>query len=200
MAGSGNILRVDDLFWSFSRSDFGQRRIALFFSCSSAHTGHDISSMGPYGFLLLLVLRETHLRSVGGSGAEYESEYIPEPSDQELTFFLLYAIYPPTAVPRGGDDVDSVSVLRNGRRHLRRGDYASSRPGRDGWDPGALRPPRLRQGDTFLGNGTQAPAPSDKRRAAAQAGRGWPPVGGLSGPSRHSGATGASRHFPNWIA
>lgn len=54
------------------------------------------------------------------------------------------------------------------------GGYASLRPGLDGWDPGAFRPPRRWQTGAVLGTVAQAPALSDKRRAAAQAGRGWP--------------------------
>lgn len=110
-------------------------------------------------------------------------------------------ILPATTDPRGGDDVDGVSVLRIGWRHLRWGGYATSLPGRDGKDPGALRPPRREAAGLRQGRGRQAPSLSDKRRAAAKAGRSLKVQRGFPPRLRHEpGGTGASRLLSNWTA
>ena len=70
---------------------------------------------------------------------------------------------------KGGDDVDSVSRLRNGRRHLRWKPSRSFHSGRPGLAPGILRSSRrmaVRQPQGVA----EVRAPRRQRRAAATAG------------------------------
>jgi len=116
-----------------------------------------------------------------GEGARRADEGLSPRASHLLTLFLHCATTPIRLFHRRGTIVDSVSQLRISPRHLRRRRKRNLRPGREGRDPGALRPPRREAVTAPQGGGKQAPSLSDKRRA---------------------GQPGASRPFfsINWIA